>query len=83
MYKIITPLYFSMKRNLATAKCQAILMIHAARENNVSESDQTAEIYEVNDKTFEKKLASKLFVKHRAIFITDADEHVIKTIKIL
>ena len=83
MYKIITPRYFSMKQNLATAKCQAILMIHAARENNVSESDQRADIYEVNDKTYDKKLASKLFVKHRAIFITDADEHVIKNIKIL
>ena len=83
MFKIVTPRYFSIKQNLATAKCQAILMIHAARDKNVSEADQTAEIYEVNEKTYEKKLASKLFVKHQAIFITDADEHVIKTIKIL
>lgn len=83
MYKIVTPRYFSMKQNLATAKCQAILMIHAARDKNVSEADQRADIYEVDNKTFEKKLASKLFVKHQAIFITDADEHVIKTIKIL
>lgn len=83
MFKIVTPRYFSMKKNLATAKCQAILMIHAAREKNVSEADQTADIYEVNEKTFEKKLVRKMFVKHQAIFITDASEHVIKTIKIL
>lgn len=80
MYRIETKNYMSTKRNLATAKCQARLFMHAQRDNTAA-NEICAAIYEVNETTWEKTLVNRFFVHDGELYLTDAQGNTINKTK--